>query len=33
VFRLALGHEWFAEVGRTPGGPLLDDVLAGLGAA
>jgi LmbE family N-acetylglucosaminyl deacetylase len=33
VFRLALGREWYAEVGRAPGGPLLDDVLAGLRAA
>lgn len=30
VFRRALGREWFTEIGRTPGGPLLDDVFATL---
>lgn len=30
LFRMALGREWFTEVGRPPGGPLLDDVLASL---
>ncbi|MBZ5737169.1 PIG-L deacetylase family protein [Nocardioides mangrovi] len=30
VGRLVLGHEWFREVGRRPGTPLLDDVLATL---
>lgn len=30
LFRVALGREWFVEVGRRPGGPLLDDVLATL---
>ncbi|MGH9116188.1 MAG: PIG-L deacetylase family protein [Acidimicrobiales bacterium] len=30
VFRLALGREWFVEVGRRPGGSPLDDVLASL---
>ena len=29
LFRAVLGHEWFVEVGRTPG-PLLDDILATL---
>lgn len=28
--RLALGHEWFVERGRAPGGGLLDDVFAGV---
>ena len=30
LFRLAFGHEWFVEHGRTPTGALLDDLLAGL---
>jgi LmbE family N-acetylglucosaminyl deacetylase len=30
LVRMALGREWFTEVGRPPGGPLLDDVLASL---
>jgi hypothetical protein len=32
LFRIALGREWFVEVGRAPG-PLLDDVLASLRTA
>ncbi len=28
--RRVLGHEWFVEVGRTPGAPLLDEVFASL---
>nr|WP_221634263.1 PIG-L family deacetylase [Nocardioides luti] len=28
--RRVLGREWFREVGRAPGGPLLDDVFASL---
>ena len=28
LFRLALGHEWYVERGRSPGAPLLDDVFA-----
>jgi LmbE family N-acetylglucosaminyl deacetylase len=28
LFRFALGHEWYVEVGRTPTRPLLDDVFA-----
>jgi len=30
LFRLVLGHEWFVERGRAPGGPLLGDLLASL---
>ena len=30
VLGLALGREWFRERGRSPGGPLLDDVFASL---
>ncbi len=30
VFGLVAGHEWFREVGRAPGRPLLDDVFASL---
>lgn len=30
VYRLALGREWFVEVGRTPGRPPLDDIFATL---
>ncbi len=30
VFRLVAGQEWFCEVGRPPGGRLLDDVFASL---
>jgi LmbE family N-acetylglucosaminyl deacetylase len=30
VFRWALGREWYVERGRTPGGPLLDDLFASL---
>ncbi|MEZ5093234.1 PIG-L deacetylase family protein [Nocardioides sp.] len=30
VFTLVAGREWFREVGRTPSGPLLDDVFASL---
>jgi LmbE family N-acetylglucosaminyl deacetylase len=30
LFRWALGHEWFVERGRAPGGPLLDDIFATL---
>jgi LmbE family N-acetylglucosaminyl deacetylase len=30
VFRRVLGHEWFVERGRAPGGALLDDVFASL---
>ncbi len=30
LFRWALGHEWYVEHGRAPGGPLLDDVFASL---
>jgi LmbE family N-acetylglucosaminyl deacetylase len=30
VFRWALGREWYVERGRTPGGPLLDDLFATL---
>ena len=30
VFRRALGAEWFTEIGRAPGRPLLDDVFASL---
>lgn len=30
VFARVLGHEWFRQPGRAPGGPLLDDVFAGL---
>jgi LmbE family N-acetylglucosaminyl deacetylase len=30
VFRLAVGREWFREVGRRPSSPLLDDVFASL---
>src|SRR4051812_10145691 len=32
LFRLALGREWYVERGRTPGGPLLDDVFASVRA-
>jgi LmbE family N-acetylglucosaminyl deacetylase len=30
LFRWALGHEWYVERGRAPGGPLLDDLFASL---
>jgi LmbE family N-acetylglucosaminyl deacetylase len=30
VFKMIFGHEWFVEVGRPPGAPLLDDVFATL---
>ena len=30
LYRLVLGREWFVQRGRTGGGPLLDDVFAGL---
>ncbi len=30
VFALVVGREWFREIGRAPGGPLLDDVFASL---
>ena len=30
VFRAVLGHEWYVERGRPAGGPLLDDIFAGL---
>ena len=30
LFRRVLGHEWFVERGRQPGGPLLDDIFATL---
>ena len=30
LFRLALGSEWYVEHGRTPGKPLLSDLLASL---
>jgi LmbE family N-acetylglucosaminyl deacetylase len=30
VFRRVVGREWFREVGRAPGSPLLDDVFASL---
>lgn len=30
VARQVLGREWFREVGRSPGGPLLDDIFASL---
>ena len=30
LFRRALGHEWFVERGRQPGGALLDDIFATL---
>lgn len=30
VFTRVVGHEWYRQPGRAPGGPLLDDVFAGL---
>jgi len=30
LYRLALGREWFSEVGRAPATPLLDDLFASL---
>ena len=30
LFDLAVGREWFREVGRPTGAPLLDDVFASL---
>ncbi len=30
IYRLAFSHEWFVEVGRTPGPRLLDDIFATL---
>lgn len=32
VYRWVLGREWFIERGRTPGGPLLDDIFASVRA-
>jgi LmbE family N-acetylglucosaminyl deacetylase len=32
VYRRVLGREWFIERGRTPGGPLLDDIFASVRA-
>lgn len=32
IARLALGREWFRELGRAPAAPLLDDIFATLGS-